>query len=173
MDPTAFVIPCLLAGVALYALTRRVDVYDALTQGAGEGLTVVAKILPALVGLLTAVYMLRASGALDALTALLAPALTVLGIPPETAPLLVIRPLSGSGALAAGGDIMRQYGPDSYIGRCAAVMLGSTETTFYTVAVYFGAAGIKRTRYTIPAALTADLAAYLTAAWAVRLFFET
>lgn len=173
MDPTAFVIPCLLAGVALYALTRRVDVYAALTQGAGEGLAVVAKILPALVGLLTAVYMLRASGALDALTALLAPALTVLGVPPETAPLLVIRPLSGSGALAAGGDIMRQYGPDSYIGRCAAVMLGCTETTFYTVAVYFGAAGIKRTRYTIPAALTADLAAYLAAAWSVRLFFET
>ena len=173
MDPTAFVIPCLLAGVALYALTRRVDVYAALTQGAGEGLAVVAKILPALVGLLTAVYMLRASGALDALTALLAPALTVLGVPPETAPLLVIRPLSGSGALAAGGDIMRQYGPDSYIGRCAAVMLGCTETTFYTVAVYFGAAGITRTRYTIPAALTADLAAYLAAAWAVRLFFGT
>ena len=85
----------------------------------------------------------------------------------------MIRPLSGSGALAAGGAIMRQYGPDSYIGRCAAVMLGCTETTFYTVAVYFGAAGIKRTRYTIPAALTADLAAYLAAAWAVRLFFET
>ena len=117
--------------------------------------------------------MLRASGALDALTALLAPALTVLGVPPETAPLLVIRPLSGSGALAAGGDIMRQYGPDSYIGRCAAVMLGCTETTFYTVAVYFGAAGIKRTRYTIPAALMADLAAYLAAAWSVRLFFGT
>ena len=173
MDPTAFVIPCLLAGVALYALTRRVDVYAALTQGAGEGLTVVAKILPALVGLLTAVYMLRASGALDALTALLTPVLTALGVPPETAPLLVIRPLSGSGALAAGGDIMRQYGPDSYIGRCAAVMLGCTETTFYTVAVYFGAAGITRTRYTIPAALTADLAAYLAAAWSVRLFFGT
>lgn len=173
MDPTAFVTPCLLAGAALYALRQRVDVFSALTQGAGEGLSVVIRILPALAALLTAVYMLRASGALDALTALLAPALTVLGVPPETAPLLVIRPLSGSGALAAGGDIMRQYGPDSYIGRCAAVMLGCTETTFYTVAVYFGAAGIKRTRYTIPAALTADLAAYLAAAWAVRLFFET
>ena len=88
MDPTAFVIPCLLAGVALYALTRRVDVYAALTQGAGEGLTVVAKILPALVGLLTAVYMLRASGAMDALAAALAPVLGLLGIPPETAALL-------------------------------------------------------------------------------------
>ena len=173
MDPTAFVTPCLLAGAALYALRQRVDVFSALTQGAGEGLSVVIRILPALAALLTAVYMLRASGALDALTALLAPALTVLGVPPETAPLLVIRPLSGSGALAAGGDIMRQYGPDSYIGRCAAVMLGCTETTFYTVAVYFGAAGIRKTRYTIPAALTADLAAYLAAAWAVRLFFGT
>ena len=173
MELTSLVIPLLLAAVAAWGAARRVDVYAALTDGAMDGLRVVLRICPNLIALLTAVYMLRASGALDALTALLAPALTVLGIPPETAPLLVIRPLSGSGALAAGGDIMRQYGPDSYIGRCAAVMLGSTETTFYTVAVYFGAAGIKRTRYTIPAALTADLAAYLTAAWAVRLFFET
>lgn len=115
--------------------------------------------------------MLRASGALDGLTHLLAPLLTALGVPPETAPLLVIRPLSGSGALAAGSDLMRQYGTDSYIGRCAAVMLGCTETTFYTVAVYFGAAGIRKTRYTVPAALTADAAAFLSAALAVRLFF--
>ena len=163
MDPTAFVIPCLLAGVALYALTRRVDVYAALTQGAGEGLAVVAKILPALVGLLTAVYMLRASGAMDALG--------LLGIPPETAALLLVRPVSGSGALAVGSQIMEQYGPDSAVGRTAAVMLGCSETTFYTVAVYFGAAGIRRTRYTIPAALTADLAAFVAAAWAVRLCF--
>ena len=125
----------------------------------------------ALAALLTAVYMLRASGALDGLTHLLAPLLTALGVPPETAPLLVIRPLSGSGALAAGSDLMRQYGTDSYIGRCAAVMLGCTETTFYTVAVYFGAAGIRKTRYTVPAALTADAAAFLSAALAVRLFF--
>ena len=173
MSLSELVVPVLLCFTACYALGKRVDVYTALTRGAEEGLNVLVHILPSLIALLTAVYMLRASGALDALTALLAPALTVLGVPPETAPLLVIRPLSGSGALAAGGDIMRQYGPDSYIGRCAAVMLGCTETTFYTVAVYFGAAGIKRTRYTIPAALTADLAAYLAAAWSVRLFFET
>ena len=143
---------------------RRVDVYDALVtrrkkRPAGGGIHSAGAGRPADGGVYAA-----ASGALDALTPLLAPALTVLGVPPETAPLLVIRPLSGSGALTAGGDIMRQYGTDSYIGRCAAVMLGCTETTFYTVAVYFGAAGIKRTRYTIPAALTADLAAYLAAA---------
>ena len=135
MDPTAFVIPCLLAGVALYALTRRVDVYAALTQGAGEGLAVVAKILPALVGLLTAVYMLRASGAMDALAAALAPVLGLLGIPPETAALLLVRPVSGSGALAVGSQIMEQYGPDSAVGRTAAVMLGCSETTFYTATV--------------------------------------
>ena len=155
MDISSLLIPLLLTAAALWGLGRRMDVYDALTAGAAEGLTVLLRIVPSLIALLTAVYMLRASGALDALTALLAPALTALGVPPETAPLLVIRPLSGSGALAAGGDIMRQYGPDSYIGRCAAVMLGCTETTFYTIAVYFGAAGIRRTRYTVPAALAA------------------
>ena len=171
MDIASLLIPLLLTGAALWALRKRIDVYDALTAGASEGLMVLARIAPSLIALLTAVYMLRASGALDGLTHLLAPLLTALGVPPETAPLLVIRPLSGSGALAAGSDLMRQYGTDSYIGRCAAVMLGCTETTFYTVAVYFGAAGIRKTRYTVPAALTADAAAFLSAALAVRLFF--
>ena len=169
MDPTAFVTPCLLAGAALYALRQRVDVFSALTQGAGEGLSVVIRILPALAALLTAVYMLRASGAMDALAAVLSPVLGALGIPPETAALLLVRPVSG--ALAVGSQLMEQYGPYSAVGRTAAVMLGCSETTFYTVAVYFGAAGIRRTRYTIPAALTADLAAFIAAAWAVRLCF--
>ena len=168
---SVWLIPLLLAGTALYALWRRVDVFSALCAGAGEGLSVTLRILPALPALLTGVYMLRASGAMELLAGLLTPILTRVGIPPETAPLLVIRPLSGSGALAAGSDLMRQYGTDSYIGRCAAVMLGCTETTFYTVAVYFGAAGIRKTRYAVPAALTADAAAFLSAAFAVRLFF--
>ena len=171
MSLSELVVPVLLCFTACYALGKRVDVYTAPARGAEEGLNVLVHILPSLIALLTAVYMLRASGALDGLTHLLAPLLTALGIPPETAPLLVIRPLSGSGALAAGSDLMRQYGTDSYIGRCAAVMLGCTETTFYTVAVYFGAAGIRKTRYTVPAALTADAAAFLSAALAVRLFF--
>ena len=172
MEPfSVWILPLLLTAAALWGCRRRVDVYDALVCGGKNGLHVAVSILPALAALLTAVYMLRASGALDGLTGLLAPLLTALGVPPETAPLLVIRPLSGSGALAAGSDLMRQYGTDSYIGRCAAVMLGCTETTFYTVAVYFGAAGIRKTRYTVPAALTADAAAFLSAALAVRLFF--
>ena len=166
-----YLIPLLLAGAALYALCRRVDVFSALTTGAGEGLSVVLRILPPLVALLTAVYMLRAIGALELLTELLTPVLTFLGIPPETVGLLLIRPVSGSGALAVGSDIMQTYGPDSTIGRTAAVMLGSTETTFYTVAVYYGAAGIRRTRHTIPAALAADIAGFLAAAWTVRWMF--
>ena len=166
-----YLIPLLLAGAALYALCRRVDVFSALTTGAGEELSVVLRILPPLVALLTAVYMLRASGALELLTELLTPVLTFLGIPPETVGLLLIRPVSGSGALAVGSDIMQTYGPDSTIGRTAAVMLGSTETTFYTVAVYYGAAGIRRTRHTIPAALAADIAGFLAAAWTVRWMF--
>lgn len=166
-----YLIPVLLAGAALYALCRRVDVFSALTTGAGEGLSVVLRILPPLVALLTAVYMLRASGALELLTELLTPVLTFLGIPPETVGLLLIRPVSGSGALAVGSDIMQTYDPDSTIGRTAAVMLGSTETTFYTVAVYYGAAGIRRTRHTIPAALAADITGFLAAAWTVRWMF--
>ena len=164
-------VPLIIAAVALYGMARRVDVYDALVQGAGEGLGVLLRIVPPLVGLLTAVYMLRASGALELAAQALAPVLTALGIPPETVALLLVRPVSGSGALAVGSQIMEQYGPDSAVGRTAAVMLGCSETTFYTVAVYFGAAGIRRTRYTIPAALTADLAAFAAAAWAVRLCF--
>lgn len=122
---------------------------------------------------MTAVYMLRASGLMELLGNLLAPALTKLGIPPETAALLFVRPISGSGALAIGSELMASHGPDSYVGRVAAVMLGSTETTFYTIAVYFGSAGIRRTRYAIPAALLADLAGFMAAAFAVRLVFGT
>lgn len=171
MDMTSLLIPLLLAGVTVWGVGQRVDVYAALTDGAAEGLRVLLRIFPNLAALLTAVYMFRASGALDWLTALLTPVLSAIGIPPETAPLLLIRPLSGSGALAVGSELMESYGPDSAIGRTAAVMLGCTETTFYTIAVYFGAAGIKKLRYTIPAALAADFAGFLAAAWCVRLFF--
>ena len=139
-----WVIPCLLAGVAAAAIGRRTDVYGALTDGAAEGLRVLGRILPALVVLLSAVQMFRASGAMELLTGLLSPVLEGLGIPPETAVLLLVRPVSGSGALAVGSQLMEQYGPDSYIGRVTAVMLGCSETTFYTVAVYYGAAGIRR-----------------------------
>ena len=169
MSLSELVVPVLLCFTACYALGKRVDVYTALTRGAEEGLNVLVHILPSLIALLTAVYMFRASGAMEYLGALLAPALERVGIPPEVAPLLFIRPISGSGALAVGSEIMDSYDVDSYVGRVAAVMLGSSETTFYTVAVYYGAAGITKTRYTIPAALCADAVMFLASAFFVRL----
>lgn len=164
-------VPLIMAAVALYAQGRRVDVYGALVQGAGDGLRTLVRIAPGLIALLTAVHMLRASGALELAAELLGPALERLGIPAQTVGLLLLRPVSGSGALGIGAELMETYGPDSYLGRVAAVVLGSTETTFYTIAVYFGAVGVTDTRYALPAALCADLAAFLGAVWAVGLCF--
>ena len=167
-----YIVPLLLAVTAIAALRRRENAYDILTDGAREGFSMLLTIAPALIVLLGAVGMLRSSGALEALSAVLSPALEFLGIPAETVLLLLIRPLSGSAALAVGAELMAAHGPDSLIGRTAAVMLGSTETTFYTVSVYFGACGVKKTRYAIPAALIADVVGFLAASWSVRMFFS-
>ena len=164
-------LPLILGLCLLWGRFRGVEVFSALTDGAKAGLRTLTGVFPALCALLPVVYMLRASGALEALIHALAPVLEALGIPPETAGLMLLRPMSGSGALALGGEIFAQYGPDSLIGRTAAVMLGSTETTFYVLAVYFGAAGIRRSGHALPAALCADLAAFLAAAFTARLFF--
>ena len=168
---SGYLVPALLLLSCALALHRKENAYDRLLVGGAEGLRLLASILPALVLLLTAVNMLRASGAADTLTSVLAPIFRVFGIPPETAMLVLIRPISGSAALAVGADLMARYGVDSQIGRTAAVMLGSTETTFYTISVYFGAAGIRKTRYTVPAALLADFVGFLMASWTVRWFF--
>lgn len=168
---TDYIVPILLLLASALTLRKRENAYDILLQGAAEGLKLLAAILPALIALLTAVHMLRASGADRILSHICAPVFSFFGIPPETAMLVLIRPISGSAALAVGAELMAQYGVDSRIGRTAAVMLGSTETTFYTISVYFGAAGIKKTRYTIPAALFADFIGFFMAAWTVRWFF--
>ena len=167
----AMLVSGVMVGVALCGAVRGVDVYAALVKGAGTGLETLVRIIPALVALMTAVAMLRASGALELLAGVLAPVLELVGLPAELLPLMLVRPVSGSAALGVGAELMAAYGPDSRLGRMAAVMLGSTETTFYTVSVYFGAAGISRTRYAVPAALCADLTGFLAAAWAVRLLF--
>lgn len=168
---TDYVVPLLLLLASVLTLRKKENAYDLLLQGGAEGLQLLVSILPALVLLLTAVHMLRASGAMELLSDWLTPLFRLFGIPPETAPLVLIRPISGSAALAVGADLMSRYGPDSLIGRTAAVMLGSTETTFYTISVYFGAAGIHKTRYTIPAALIADLAGFFMASLTVRLLY--
>ena len=168
---TALLVPALLFAVGAWACYKKVDLYAAMSKGAAEGLNTVKRILPPLVVLLSAIAMLRASGALDALSTLCAPLLQALGIPTETAPLMLLRPFSGSGALAVGSELMARFGPDSTLGRTAAVMLGSTETTFYVIGVYFGTLGIKKTRHAVPAALVADLIGFVVAALTVRVFF--
>ena len=166
-----YIVPLVLAVTAVAALGKREKAYDILVDGAREGFRMLLTIAPALVVLLSAVGMLRASGALEALSAVLSPVLEFVGIPAETVLLMLVRPISGSAALAIGAELIAEYGVDSLVGRTAAVMLGSTETTFYVVSVYFAAAGVKKSRHAIPAALCADLAGFLTAAWSVRLFY--
>ncbi len=165
---TDYIVPLLLFFVCAYALRKKEDAYGLMLEGAAEGLQLLLSILPSLILLLTAVSMLRASGCIEYISRLCAPVFDRVGIPPQTAILILIRPISGSAALAVGAELMAQYGVDSLIGRTVAVMLGSTETTFYTISVYFGAAGIRKTRYTVPAALIADLTGFLTAAATVR-----
>ena len=168
---TDYLVPLLLLFVSALALRKQENAYGLLLEGAEKGLAVLISIVPALILLLTAVHMLRASGAVDILSRFLSPMFSVFGIPPETALLVLIRPISGSAALAVGSELMTRYGVDSAVGRTAAVMLGSTETTFYTISVYFGAAGIRKTRYAIPAALFADAVGFFMASFTVRFFF--
>ena len=165
-----YIVPLLLSVTCSIALRKRENAYDLMLSGAAEGLKLLVSILPALVLLLTAVTMLRQSGAVEIMSRFFTPVFSFFGIPPETALLVLIRPISGSAALAVGADLMARYGVDSTIGRTVAVMLGSTETTFYTISVYFGAAGIKKTRYCVPAALMADLTGFVMAALTARIF---
>ena len=166
---TDYIVPILLLTASLLTLRKQENSYDLLLSGAADGLKLLCTLVPTLILLLTAVTMLRASGAMEAISTFLAPTFRFVGIPPETAMLVLVRPISGSAALAIGTDLMAQYGVDSVIGRTVAVMLGSTETTFYTISVYFGAAGIKKTRYCIPAALIADFTGFLVASLTTRL----
>ena len=166
-----YIVPLLLFGICCFALGKKEGPSGLLLAGAKDGLSLLISLIPTLVLLMTSVTMLRTSGAMDMLSELLAPAAKLFGIPPETVALVLIRPISGSAALAVGSELMLRHGADSLVGRTAAIMLGSTETTFYTISVYFGAAGIKKTRYTLPAALFADFVGFTAAAWTVRFLF--
>ena len=166
-----YLVPLVLFFAMALTLGKRENAYGLMLQGGAEGLTLLVSILPALVILLTGIHMLKASGAMELFSTFLAPVFSLFGIPPETAMLVLIRPISGSAALAVGADLMAEFGPDSQIGRTVAVMLGSTETTFYTISVYFSAAGIQKTRYAVPAALFADFVGFFMASLTVRLFY--
>lgn len=168
MNIASIIIPVFVLGVFLYGLYKKVDVFGEFVSGARENIKVGFGILPSLCALMLAVGMLRESNTLDGLVRLIAPLTEFLGFPPECAPLALLRPVSGSGALSLLEGIFKDYGPDSFIGKVASVMMGSTETTFYTLAVYFAATRVKNTRHALPCALAGDLTAAIMSCVMVR-----
>jgi spore maturation protein SpmB len=166
-----WLLPVLMVSIALFGLARRVKVYEAFIGGAKEGFQVAITIIPYLVAILVSIGMFRASGAMDWLVRSLGPAGRLVGIPAEALPMVFIKPLSGSGALAVMTETMKANGPDSLVGYMVSVMNGSSETTFYVLAVYFGSVQVRATRHTLAACLTADVTGFLAAAWTCRLFF--
>lgn len=163
-----FAVPVMMLGIVAFGLSKRINVYDSFVAGAKSGMESMFQIVAPLVGLLVAISMFRASGALELLAKILSPLTETLKIPSDVLPLALLRPVSGSGSIAIVNDIFKNFGPDSTEGKIASVMMGSTETTFYTVAVYFGAVGIKRVRHTVKAALVADFTGMIMAVMVAR-----
>jgi len=168
---SSWVLGALVGGLLLYGWSRGVKVYESLVEGAKEGFQVALRIIPYLVAILVMIAMLRAAGGIDLLVALLSPLTERIGMPAEALPMALLRPLSGSGAYGVMASVMETHGPDSLIGTMVSTFQGSTETTFYVLAVYCGAVGVTRTRHTLAACLAADVAGLLTATWVVRLLF--
>lgn len=166
-----YAIPVILLGIPTYGMVKGVKVYEAFTDGAKEGFTSAVRIIPFLVAMLVAIGVLRASGALGYFAQLVSPITNLIGMPSEVLPMALMRPLSGGGANGVMVDLFKSYGPDSLIGRMASVISGSTDTTFYIIAVYFGAVGIKNIRYSLSAGLLADLAGILAAVFLTNLMF--
>lgn len=169
---SVFVIPAIIIGFPMYGLFKRVPVYEEFVTGAREGFQVAVNIIPYLVAILFAVAMFRASGAMDFMVEGLRPLLGPLGFPPEVLPMAITRPLTGSGSAAIMLDLINRHGADSIIVKIAATIFGSSETTFYVVAVYFGAVNIRKTRHAVPAGLLADLSATILSVIVVRWMFS-
>ena len=169
---SVYAIPVFIVSFIVFGLIRKVNVYECFVEGAKSGIESMFGIIAPLVGLMVAISMFRESGALEIIAKALSPILSYVGLPAEVLPLSILRPISGSASLALVTDIFKTYGPDSQIGKIASVMMGSTETTFYTIAVYFGAVGIKNTRHTIPSALSADLTGIIFSALLVSLMLK-
>lgn len=166
---SSYVIPMFIAIIMIAGLFKKVDVFGEFVSGAKESLGAAFDILPALIALMTAIGMFKASGALEFISGMIAPLTEFLGFPEECIPLALIRPISGSGALAVFESILSDVSPDSFAGRVASVMIGSTETTFYTIAVYYGITKVKNTRHVIASSLTADITGFVLSALTVRL----
>ena len=165
-------IPFLLLVIPIFAFFKKVPVYETFVEGAEEGFRTAIKIIPFLVGMLVAISVFRASGAMDCLVAVISPAMLALGVPPEVLPLALMRPLSGSGALGLATELMKVYGPDSLIGRMASVMQGTTDTTFFVLTVYFGSVGIKKFRYAVITGLSADVTGLLASIYICNVLFR-
>ena len=163
-----FVMPCVVGVVLMYGLIKRVQVFDVFTNGAKDGVKLLYTIAPTLVGLIVSVTMLKESGALSLLCEFVKPVTDVVGFPVELLPMSILRPVSGGGSTALLNQVLKDYGPDSFLGRCASVIAGSTETTFYAVTIYYSAAKIKKIRHTLVAALVADFVAVVVAVMTVR-----
>lgn len=172
MNFSHLIIPLVVTVILTVAAIKKVDIIKEFALGARDGLETAKNLIPPLCLMLTAIGMFRASGALDAITKILTPVASALSIPSGVLPLALLKPFSGSGSFAMLSDIFKNYGTDSFTGRVAATLAGSTETTFYTIAVYFGAVGVKKTRHTIPAALTADFFGLVLSVLFVRLFMK-
>jgi len=168
---SAWAVPVLIFIILILGWTKKVKVYESFIEGAKDGFTTAIKIIPYLVAILVAIGMFRASGAMDVFVTLLAPLTGLIGMPAETLPVALMRPLSGSGALGIVSELMKQHGPDSFIGRLASTMWGSSETTFYVVAVYFGSIGVRRVRHSIAAGLIGDSVGLIMAVLICRLVF--
>lgn len=171
MSFAEYVLPVLIAFIIIFATVKRVDVFDCFIDGAKSGIETVLSLCPVLVGLMVAVSMFNASGGVDVCTKLLSPVFTLVGIPEEVISLCILSPVSGSGSLSVYENIINTYGPDSVCGRIASVIAGSTETTFYAVAVYLGSVGIKKSGTVVPCALLGDIVSFITASVTVKYFF--
>jgi len=164
-------IPLIIGFILLYGTYKKVPTYETFTEGGKEGIQIAFQIIPFLVGMLVAIAVFRASGALDFLLNVMRPLLEALHVPPEVVPLALIRPISGTAALGMMTDLISTYGPDSFIGRLASTMQGSTDTTFYVLTVYFGAVGIKKMGDAIKVGLLADLVGIIAAIFVVWIMF--
>ncbi|CAM4283676.1 MAG: spore maturation protein [Paenibacillus macerans] len=160
---SAWAVPVMIAFIPLYAYLKKVPVYESFVDGAKDGFSTAIGIIPHLVGMMVAISVFRASGALDALVGWMAPLLARLNVPPEVLPLGFLRPLTGTGSLAFTTDLIKTYGPDSMIGRIASTIQGSTDTTLYVLTVYFGAVGIKNGRYALKVGLFSDAVGFVAA----------
>lgn len=167
---TSFILPVIVAVIVVFGLARGVKVFDCFVAGASKGFKSAVKLLPPLMGLVLGVTMLRQSGALEIITRMLEPVAKITGIPVDVLPLTVLSPISGSGSLTMFEQILKNFGPDSVEGRIASIIMGSTETTFYAVTVYYGSVGIKKSGCTVPAALFADMTSFIVSALSSSIF---